>query len=737
MTTGDPDPGIARAAEPADAGAAAPPGREETSATEADKSADQTEDPQAQAAGPAAEADGKQAVDADAEQSADNYVEDLIRPFGRSAVADSVRATASFIGETHIGSVIISTDDGRYRIPLSDLVALHAHAVFTRPPGYDDLIRALASRRVVLCSGPNGCGKELAVTRALEQADAKTVRLLPASLSLSDMSRVVDMEVQAGGAFVLPALDDAWLRALAGPSGQSIRAAAASGKVKVVAVTASEPLNPVVRPFDVARLKYPDAQAVLAAYVAARRTPDSVRELAQACLEQLDPPVSPATVEAVLAEATRRPASSADEIADTFAKSVATEAISQWIGEGRLASDVAILAAGATLSGTPDVVVQEQADDLLARLEPAEARDQSSRLIGGSAAWPAGLLQSVVAKVGTHFGVQPATVIEVAPPHRPEDVMRAIWQPLGPAFRSHYCDWLVELPAKRELGWDAAYTAGVLLTIDPMVIKARVLDPWLKSRQPTRRRCAGIALGAPVAIGDDPSTARQLANDWATSDATQLRQAAVAAYGGLLGAWDAASAAPLKLFMIGQVAPELRQEADGALASLVVAGAEATGSRTAVISYLKLTLADRVSRSRTFGCLPVIVGALVRANPVCAESLAALRIEQDNWLGLLGLVAAALVEPVGLPCGQRCLYLLVRASAFGDVDHELVEDAIRAMKKSQRSAGTVARLGSAIRRSLAALARSDEEEIAATAAALVQHFFRLREVNEIGVRRRL
>lgn len=97
--------------------------------------------------------------------------------------------------------------------------------------------------------------------------------------------------------------------------------------------------------------------------------------------------------------------------------------------------------------------------------------------------------------------------------------------------------------------------------------------------------------------------------------------------------------------------------------------------------------------------------------------------EPDNWLGLLGLVAAALVEPSGLADGQRCLYLLVRASALGHLDHDLVEDAIRAMKESRRSAGTVVRLGSAVRRSLATLARSDHDQIATTAAALVRSFF--------------
>jgi hypothetical protein len=664
-------------------------------------------------------------ADSDREQSQrskDNRAfDDMLRPSGRhSAVVDSVRARASFVGNTYVQSVTISSEGNRYSVPLSDLSALHARAVFTPPPGYQDLVAAVTERRIVVCCGPTGCGKELTVTRALELAGRKVIRLLPASLSVAEMSRVIAAEHENGGAFVLPALNDAWLRSLAGPSGQSVRALAVSGQITVVAIAATEPKGTLARLFKVVPVSYPDATAVLAGY--ADDAPQGVRELAVATLAELDPPIGPVDVEAVLAEAKARPDSSPADIASRFTNSVSIEAISEWIADGRDPGDVAMLAAGATLSGEPDIVVQEQADRLRALLEPAEQREKAQRLVTPGTSWPAGLLEPATEMVNMHYGVQRYRAVQVAAPHRPQDVVRAMWETLGPSFRSQYCDWLTSLPAVRRLRWHAAYSAGVLLTTDPVLIEERVLRQWLNSPRAADRRCAGLALGAPVAIGSDPTTARRLANAWATSNSVRLRQAAIAAYGGLLGAWDAASAAPLKLFIIGQRTPELQTESDYALAHLVVAGAEATGARTSVISYLKLTLADRTNRTRMFGCLPIIAETLVRPQTVCVESFAALRAEPDNWRNFLGLIATAMTEPMGMTYGQECLSRLVQASARDLIDHEVVEDAIRSMKESQRQTGNLQRLRSAVRRTLGPLSRTDHEQTATTANALMRRF---------------
>jgi hypothetical protein len=150
--------------------------------------------------------------------------EDLLQPgAARSWVVGKVRAEASFVGTTHIGSVVIGDQRQHLPVPLTDLVALHAGAAFVEPPGYAELKRALLSKRVVVCHGPDGCGKELAVTRALLAGGDEVVRLLPVSLDISQTRQVIEVAAASGGAYVLSGLDDKALRALAGIAGQPIR----------------------------------------------------------------------------------------------------------------------------------------------------------------------------------------------------------------------------------------------------------------------------------------------------------------------------------------------------------------------------------------------------------------------------------------------------------------------------------------------------------------------------------
>ena len=264
---------------------------------------------------------------------------------------------------------------------------------------------------------------------------------------------------------------------------------------------------------------------------------------------------------------------------------------------------------------------------------------------------------------------------------------------------------------------------GVLFAIDPIVIEGRVLRTWLHHSDPAVQRCAGLALGAPIAIGADSAGARKLAHAWATSDSRQLRRAAIAAYGGLLGAWDTASAAPLKLFLIGQLSDQLRVEADLAMASLIVSGTDAVAARSTVITYLRLAAETPSSRNRAFGCLPPIVRSLNWPSSVCAESFVALREEKENWTGLIGLLGTALVSAAGIEAGQRSLGLFVRAAADGVLDYEVIEDVIREMRAGQRRLGNAPRLGRAVRRTLVMLSRSPDSGLRDVSAGLLEKFF--------------
>jgi hypothetical protein len=647
---------------------------------------------------------------------------EMLRPAGRdSAVVGSVRARTSFVGTTNIGSVVIEASSRGLRVPLTDLLALHATGPFVSPPGYDQLATALASSRVIVCHGPGGCGKERAAARAFLAAGTKSVNLVPGALSLLETAQVVESLAKEGGGCVLELGEQATLRALAGSAGRSIRAVAASGKLTVVVLSTVPPADAARRELEAVELSYPDQALTTEAYLTLGSAPERVRKRVAEVLTRIRSQIGPADIAMIVEEVAGNPNASAEEVAAGFDASIPVTAVTEWLGEGRPAQEVAAFAAGVALSGASSVVVQDQADVLAEVIDEGDSKQP--RLVQGMSAWPSGFLQTRREKVATHFGVQDLEVVTVDPPHRPQDLVQALWAVLGPRFRSNFGDWLLTLPDLRGLGWHAAYTAGALFAADPVLVEAQVLRPWAKSDRAPLRRCAGIALGTPIAMGADPAASRALAHSWASSSSPNLQHAAVAAYGGLLGAWDAPSAAPLKLFRIGQVIPDLRREADWALASLLVAGREASSARSWTLGYLNLVSTDPFLQPRAFGCLPRIVAALVAPNPVCVESLSALRGESETWSILNGLLGAALVTPAGVAAGRDSVALVIAAIARDHVEIEFAEDLVRGMRAAQRQRGSVGKLGAVLRRSLAAVTRSGSDEEKAVAAALMTRFF--------------
>ena len=326
----------------------------------------------------------------------------------------------------------------------------------------------MGGSRVVACVGPDGCGKERAITYALTAHGVTDARLLPAGLDVAQVCRVVEnVALDGGGACVVPALSEPMFRALAGPPGQPIRAMATSRRITVVVTSPLLADAATRRAFDVVTLDYPDADAVLDAYLDDRDAPPAARDLARKALAELDVPLSPAVVAAIADEVVEHPDREPADIGVMFSNAVSTESLRNWIGDGRGPLDVSLLAAGATLSGAPAAVVQAQAQNLLGCLQASQAAEQSPPLLGAHSPWSSGLLQTATDQVSTHFGIQPLDIVEVVEPHRPQDIVQALWRMLGPDFQSRYCLWLASLSGWRQLRWHAAYTAGALFAVDP------------------------------------------------------------------------------------------------------------------------------------------------------------------------------------------------------------------------------------------------------------------------------
>jgi hypothetical protein len=323
--------------------------------------------------------------------------------------------------------------------------------------------------------------------------------------------------------------------------------------------------------------------------------------------------------------------------------------------------------------------------------------------------------------------MQEVEVVEICPPHRREWLFAQLWERLGADFRTAYIGWLRELagnPSARVRS-GAAVTAGMLFAKEPTTAERELLRPWALDGRVALCECAGLAIGIPVLLGHDPAPSRALAYAWSEPrNGAKRRRAAIAAYGGPLGAWDSGSAAPAHLWQIpGELrerAPEeddvrlaseralLRRAADNALAGLVAADAQAGQVRATVIGLLAAQAEERQERRRAFELLPKIVHRLTRGDELARASLSALLgdAELASFSELTALLARAFDVPLGSASARAALLVLLDALGADRINQEVVNTVIRAMKAGARP-GRLSKLGQQLERVLSVERRYD------------------------------
>ncbi len=324
--------------------------------------------------------------------------------------------------------------------------------------------------------------------------------------------------------------------------------------------------------------------------------------------------------------------------------------------------------------------------------------------------------------------MQEVEVVEICPPHRREWLFAQLWERLGADFRTAYIEWLRELaghPSARVRS-GAAVTAGMLFAKEPTTAERELLRPWALDGRVALCECAGLAeIGIPVLLGNDPAPSRALAYAWSEPrNGAKRRRAAIAAYGGPLGAWDSGSAAPAHLWQIpGELrerAPEeddvrqaseralLRRAADNALAGLVAADAQAGQVRATVIGLVAAQVEERQERRRAFELLPKIVHRLTRGDELARASLSALLgdAELASFSELTALLARAFDVPLGSASARAALLVLLDALGADRINQEVVNTVIRAMKAGARP-GRLSKLGQQLERVLSVERRYD------------------------------
>ncbi|NLT54419.1 MAG: hypothetical protein GXX79_07580 [Actinomycetales bacterium] len=532
---------------------------------------------------------------------------------------------------------------------------------------------------------------------------------------------MIEALAEQGRDCVVSGLPEWSVKALCGPRGDHVLAVTRSRGLRVVVTTTAEPDPAWRRRFTVAELDYPEARAVSAAYLRTTGASPTAHTLTADVLNELELPVRPAVVAAVVTEAIKG-SRDTQAIVREYSTTSYVDALTAWLGEGRSPREIALLAAGTTLSGADCVAVNEQAEVLARMLRGPSTVVREKRFVAGTS-WPETFLRPATGRVGTHFGVLTTDLVEVCPPYRPNELLQSLWLTLGPDFRQSYVRWLRTLAGRRKLRWHAAYSAGGLFSLDPVVAEEEILRPWANSRQAWDRRCAGMALGTPVAMGADATASRRLANAWATGPSPHLNHAAVAAYGGVLGAWDDSTIAPMQLYRIARRVPPLATEVHWTMANLVVSGADAIHARTCTLAYLETTSRGQREARTVYAMLPALFDSLLSPATVCVESLQALRSEPSNWHRLCTLVGTALTTPPGAKSGRACLTAVTEAIALGHVDHSFASELIRGTKEACRPLGSVSRLGDALRRTLTPLTRSPSGDTRSVATALMTQFF--------------
>lgn len=656
--------------------------------------------------------------------------DDLIAPEARSAVVESVRATTSMIGtNTFHGSVHIGQLT-RLGIGRSDITSLVTSDRFVVPKDFNLVCEALGKAGVVAISGPYGSGKYTAGVMALHQSGKKPIFALPSGVPLREVLDEIEdaARTHPHAGFLVESLDGTALQALCDYDGRRIQGLTSATAASVVVTVHSGAADSILprMPIETVELQSAPAEAILRAHAKALQVAEATLATAEAAISLLPEPVSPRVTVEALRACVAQPSAQPDRLAATLNTEQSDAAIRSWVSLNPDAQAVAVLAVSAALEGALCGDVHQEVRRLAELLQPAPEGESAAHqpFSLNEPGDPIGLVTKRLASTVTHFGRQSVEVVSLCEPHTPHRVISFLWKEHGAVLRTPFSQWLATLAQNPRLTWFAGYTAGLLFVTDPVPVERDLLRPWAMSDDVHDRRCAALALGVPVAVGAEPTAARALALGWSKTSNRNLQDTAVRAYGGLLGAWDASSAAPTHLFRIGFDNVEFRFAADHALAGLIVSGRDTGAIRGNVLSLLNAYVSERFAAARVFGIAATVFDRLTNGDRVSSETLVGLQneSERENLRAIARIVSLALTTPIGFDAGMHYIGRLVAG-----IDQDRVsENFVVALIRDTKLAGgedSLSRLGIQLKRVLNTLARETRRPAVGAAGRLQERFF--------------
>jgi hypothetical protein len=625
-----------------------------------------------------------------------------------------------------IENLIVGGAD-RVAVPLADVTraATVAAAHHAKPAYFDALLAALAKPEIVLLIG-SSCGKRTSACVALNAAGHSPIIQISSEVpprSLVDaIEKTCKQSPKAG--IIVEAVDRQTLTRLTGFEMLRLKESLTDDARVIITTVPSQGTRVRVDGASVLLCDPPPPEEVLDHILG---SPDA-KNRARSALALLSRKMTPADVVALVDLATKSD-QSPEQLAQVFDGGFTSTVLAGWLGVERSAKHLAGLTAGTVLEGAPSVDVDLESEALADRFSaglesPSEGVKTFSVTDRG---WPEGVLELSTTFRGTHFGRHELEIVRVVPPHSRERIIEYLWRQLGTDFRQPFTEWLRDLAASAHsrVRLGAAASAGVLFTVDPVLAERELLRPWALDQAFSRRLCAAVALGAPVTIGADPSGARALARAWSTSADLRLRHVALLAYGGPLGAWDQASAAPMHLWRIANESPTLARVADVSLASLMTAGDAAGLARANVLSLLVAEAQSERVPERVHTLVPLIFRHLTTRGRLASQSLNSLvnePSERRSFESLGELFALTLLASSGYQSALRAVATLLHAVGDARVDEETALAVLGVVKASAQGPEVAQAIDARVRRALFTSARNSAE-VADAAHAVLENLF--------------
>ncbi|TDW21794.1 hypothetical protein [Kribbella kalugense] len=652
------------------------------------------------------------------------------------SVDADVRAKNALINPNFYGAVFFQTSSGRRRHSsnqtglAADLAERHVESGTLTALG-----EALsAGGAIVAVCGTSGMGKRSACLVALHRAGMTPIFRLPGDLGFEDVAGSIEqLKTKHENACFLMAnapvsfvetLNDFELEMLKEKLGES-------GHSRLLITTHGTPSKTdrtmvVVQATEVPRF------ALVTAYFERHPADDeTVRRIRRVTGAQSGT-VSFAVLDTMVARLRAEPDASDDDLLRALPGVVTTDALDTWFETERSARDVAALACVVTCEGAPRSDLEEQIDILEAKLLGDDAKPGFRRT--SAAALAEGLVTTTTRPVESRYGgVHDESVYVLEERLDRHQALEYLWEHEGAGFRTGVLSWLTKLAGRpSELWAGAVWAAGVLLTIDPRYVESNLIRPWALGRY-WPSVAAAQALGVPTILNIPSDIGQRLADAWIAGSSFDLRFCAIVAYGGLLGAWDVESEAPVRLWLETFAEDDLAPVAARRLGMLCAAGDDARLVRLTVLNLLL-----EISSGQWAGTRPEMrqamwvfgyaVDSLADEDEASSDSLRSLLggEEAEARDAFVELLARTWSAPYARWATEKTVTALVHAVEGEVIERRVLAELIRCAKDAARKLGTLAELGGALCRALALERRKNPDGV--VARRLLDQFFPTREV---------